>query len=378
MWYLCAMGAFAALAGAGAALADPQILSDAQLANVAAGYYETSPSNRDAIVVGNASGADVHTLAVVGLSDGSQEGSRAVTLVNAAGSSVAIGGNLLDGREPAAIGGSGSAVGQSNRVLQDRPVAAYVADWQVHGVNVVSHKTETTDSAFTGRITPATFEFGGSKTRTDTTTDNNKDPPVTTTDRTTTPITRQVKIGRGVAFAGSVDVVGTAGQIGFSEFSVLDTTFTITTKFEWDGIIFDFTIEDKKTFSLHEEASVSGSVTLQPFSLRAEGVVCQALVGSCQVDAGRHSKASQGQETVLHPARMQGASAEHIVMSDGRLQHDKESRVRLEGDAQRGVAALHVANAGATALANGVNVAAGAALSQATVLRQVNAITQRR
>jgi len=114
------MGAFAALAGAGAALAGPQILSDAQLANVAAGYYETSPSHRDAIVVGNASGADVHTLAAVGLGDRSQEGSRAVTLVNAAGSSVAIGGNLLDGREPAAIGVSGSAVGQSNRVLQDR------------------------------------------------------------------------------------------------------------------------------------------------------------------------------------------------------------------------------------------------------------------
>jgi len=253
-----------------------------------------------------------------------------------------------------------------------------VADWQVHGVNVVSHKTETTDSAFTGRISPATFEFGGSKTRTDTTTDHNEDPPVTTTDRTTTPITRQVKIGRGVAFAGTVDVVGTAGQIGFSEFSELDTTFTITTKFEWNGIIFDFTIEDKKTFRLHEVESVSGSVTLQPFSFRAEGVVCQALVGSCQADAGHHSKASQGQETVLQPARMQGASAEHIVMSDGRLHHDKESRVRLEGDAQRGVAALNVANAGATALANGVNVAAGAALSQATVLRQVNAITQRR
>jgi hypothetical protein len=357
---LRAIGAFAALAGAGTALAGPQILSDAQLANVAAGYYETSPSNRDAIVVGNASGADVHTLAAVGLGDRSQEGARAIALVNTADSSVANGGNLLDGRGPTTTS-SASLAGQSNQILQVSPVAAYVADWQVHGVNTVSHKTKTTDSAFTGRIISQTFDFPGSITT--------GDPP-----------NEKLQIGSGVALAGAVDVTTAAGGIGFSAVSKLDTTITTTTTvtLKWKFLPFTFTVDKDETVTFHEEERVSGSVTLQPFSLRAEGVVCQALVGTCQVDAGHHNTASQGQETVLQPARMQGASAEHIVMSDGRLQHDKESRVRLEGDAQRGVAALNVANAGATALANGVNVAAGAALSQATVLRQVNAMTQRR
>jgi len=366
---LLVISAFAALAGAGAAFGEPVSLSDAQLANVAAGYYETFSSDRNAIVVGDAASADVHLRSTVGIGAESQNGAKAVTLVNGANSSVANGGNIWSGRETAMIGNAVSSLDQSNQILQASAVAAYVAVWQSQGENRFTRKTETFNSEFTGRIIPQVFTFTGSVITGTTETDADGNSSTTTS---TSQTIETLRIGAGAALAGEIDVEAGGAGVTFSDLKKATLVGTATTTAFW-GLI-----SSTETTTVTRVEQNSGSVTLLPFSLHATGVICVALVGSCQADAGSFSSASQSLETTRQPARLQGASAGHIVMSDGVLSQITESRVTLEGNAQRNVAALNAANVAATTLANGVNVATGGAQSAAAVMRQGNAITQRR
>lgn len=373
---LRAIGAVSTLVVAGSAYADAVVLSDAQLANVAAGYYgDRSPSDRDAIIVGDAAAAVVHSSAAVGLGGGSQKGAKAVALINGADSRVASGSNVLDGGHAGSIGDVADPLNQSNRIQQEDPVAAYVADWQLQGVNHASRKVESFDSGFTGGIIARDFRFTGSVTTDTTQTDSDNNSSTTTS---TSHPTETLHVGLGVAMAGEVDVASGAGGISFSDYKTVDTTTTADASFHWSGLVISFAIEKTVTVHSHTEGGVSGGVQLQRFSLHAKGVTCQTLVGSCEPYVGRFSSSSRTEESTLHPAHVQGASAAQIVVGGGELQHDTDNRVTLDNNAQTDFRALNAANVAATTLANGLNVATRTSPSFATGLRQANSITQQR
>ena len=381
MKVLCAFSAVAVLVLAGSALAEPVALSDAELADVAAGYYAPSSSVRDGVIVGNAAVADIHATSAVTLDAAAQSGTMAVSLVNGAHSSVANGSNVWDGRAAMANGVAGASVLQENHIRQRGPAAAWLGDWQLQDVNVERRRTETFDSEFSGGILPQVFTFTGSvTTNTETTKVDSDGNSTTTPSSSTTQLTETLKIGRGVAMAGEVDVSSGAGGITFSETvdSTVDTT--ATTSFSVGFWKFKYTASETTSVHVEESGGISGGIELPPFSLRAKGVFCQALVGSCLPYTGRYSSDSHTEETTLIPARLQDASAARIVMSDGKLQEVIESSVILDGDAQRDVAGIHVVNAAGSRLANGLNVSSGIgsmAQPRAMVLQQHNQINQR-
>jgi hypothetical protein len=378
MKILCAFSAVAALVLAGSALAEPVALSDAELADVAAGYYAPSPSVRDGVIVGNAAVADSHAASAVTLDAAAQSGTKAVALVNGAHSSVANGSNVRDGRAAAT---DGAVVLQENQILQQGPAAAWLGDWQLQDVNVERRHTEIFDSEFSGGIQPQVFTFTGSVTTNTKTTEVDSDGNTTTTpSSSTTALTETLKIGRGVAMAGEVDFVSGAGGITFSETvdSTVDTTATASfTVGFWK---FKYTASETTTVHVEESGGISGGVELPPFSLKAKGVFCQALIGSCLPFTGHYSSDSHTEETTLIPARLQDASAGRIIMSDGELREDIDSQVTLEGGAQRDVTAVHLVNAAGSRLANGLNVSRGigsTTLPRAMGLQQHNQINQR-
>jgi hypothetical protein len=382
MKVLCACSAVAGLVFAGYALAEPVALSDAELADVAAGYYAPSPSVRDGVIVGNAAVADVRVDSTITLDAQAQRQARGVAVVNSAHSDVGNGSNVRDGHEAALIGNVASSLHQSNEILQENPVSGYVADWQLQDVNHSVRKTESFDSEFAGGIIPQVFTFTGNVTTdTLTTTTDSEGNKTTTPSTSTTQLVETLEIGRGVAMAGEVDVVSGAGGIAFSETvdSTVDTTASASfTVGFWK---FKYTHSETTTIHVEESGGISGGIELPPYSLQAKGVFCQALIGSCLPYTGRYSSDSHIEETTLIPARLQGASAGRIVMSDGTLQQEIESDVALEGQAQRDLRALHAVNAAGSQVANGANVARGIGATTlpraAMQLRQNNLITQR-
>jgi hypothetical protein len=377
MKVLCAFSAVAASVLAGSALAEPVALSDAELADVAAGYYAPSPSVRDGVIVGNAAVADIHAASAVTLDAAAQSGTKAVALVNGAHSDVGNGSNVWDGRAVT----DGAVVLQENHILQQGPAAAWLGDWQLQDVNVERRRTETFDSAFSGGIQPQVFTFTGSVTTdTLTTTTDSEGNKTTTPSTSTTQLTETLKIGRGVAMAGEVDIASGAGGITFSETvdSTVDTKATAS--FSIGIWKFKYTVSETTTVHVEESGGISGGIELPPFSLKAKGVFCQALIGSCLPYTGRYSSDSHTEETTLIPARLQGASAGRIVMSDGELREDIDSSVTLKDGAQRDVTAVHLVNATGSRLANGLNVSRGigtTTLPRAMGLQQHNQINQR-
>jgi hypothetical protein len=365
MKVLRAIGAIAALAGTGAALGEPLTLSDAQLAEVAAGYYETSPSRAGAVIAGDAAAVDLHTVSGVQLSSGSQSGAKAVNVVNAAGSGIANGNNLWRSGD-AGIAASAVSFDQSNRIVQEGPAGAYVGDWQVQGVNRATLQTGASTSEFSGGIIPTVFTFTGTIVDSTTTNPGKKDE---NTDTTTSHPTESLRIGEGVAMAGEVDLEVSGAGVAFSTHNTADLTGTATTSVLW-GLI-------KSTTTTHvtRDETNSGEVDLAPFSVHAKGVVCAVIVGSCEPYAGRFSSTSQSSEIVLQPARVRGASAGRIVLSYGALDQSTESHVALEGNAQRNLMGLNAVNAASSAVGNAVNAAQGALPSPGAMI-QANSILQ--
>ena len=373
---LWAIGAVSALAAARSACADVVVLSDTQLANVAAGYYsELSLSARDTVIVGDAAAAVVHSSATVAIGGGSQTEAKAVSLINGADSRVASGSNVLDGRSEGLNSDAADTLNQSNAILQEDPVAGHVADFQLQSVNRASRKVETFDEEFAGGIIARDFNFTGSVTTDTTKTDS--DNHSSTTSSTSHP-TETLHVGLGVALAGEVDVASGAGGITFSDYKTVDTTTTADASFHWSGLLISFTIEKTVTVHSHTEGGVSGDVQLQPFALRAKGVICQTLVGSCEPYVGRFSSTSRSDESTLHPAHIQGASAAQIVFGESGLQRETDRSVALQNNAQAGSRVMNAANVAGTALANGLNVASRTSPSLATGLRQDNSIMQHR
>jgi len=373
----CAFSAVT-LAIACSAYAESVALNDADLANVSAGYYATPDSSRDATVVGDDAVAIIHTNTSVMLDADTQSNTNAVALVNGARSSVANGSNIWDGR----VGMTDNAsILQENRVQQQSTAAAYLGDWQLQGVNVERHRTETFDSEFDGGILPQIFTFTGSIITYTMTTEVDKNGHEKTTPSTSiVPLTEELKVGRGVAMAGEIDFTSGAGGFTFSE--VVDGTVdtTGTTSFSVGVWKFKHTFTESTTVHAEKSGGISGGIELQPFSLRAKGVFCQALIGSCLPYSGHYNSDSHTEETKVFPARLQGASAGQIVMSDGELNNFTDSNVTLEGHAQDGLAAFHAVNASSSQIANGLNVSRGFAptlLPQAMGLQQNNLISQR-
>jgi len=366
------------LAIAGSAYAERFELNDAELANVSAGYYATSGSTRESIVVSGGTVANLHDDTSVMLDTDTQSNTNAVALVNSSRSNVANGSNIRDGQVGMA---EGASVLQQNHIRQQRRAAAYFGDWQLHGMNVERHRTETFDSEFDGGILPQVIPFTGSVVTDTITTEVDKDGNKKTTPSTSTiELTEELKIGRGVAMAGEIELTSGAGGFMFSE--VVDGSMDTTSTTSFSIGVWKFKHTFKESTSVHAEKSggISGGIELQPFSLRAKGVFCQALIGSCLPYTGHYSSDSHTEETDVFPAHLQGASAGQIVMSDGELNNVTDSYVTLEGHAQNGLAAFHTVNASSSQIANSLNVSrsfAPALIPQAIGLQQNNLISQR-
>ena len=368
----CAFGAIAALLLAGTAAAQSVVLGDAQLADVTAGFYDAaSGAPGAAAIVGDSADALVGLTAAVTLDADAQVGAKAAALVNGAHSSVANGSNVWDGRAPTG-GAGGSAALQGNRIRQQGPAPSHLGDWRHEGANQVTSRSETYASSFSGGIEPAVFRFQFTGDG-DTSESGGESRP-----------DEVLRIGKGAAFAGEVNLAADSGSFGFDETDTTTTTITTTATTAIRIKIWKFWItlhesETEITTTAELRSEVSGTVTLPAMSLHAKGVTCSAVIGSCLPYVGEYQASSHTEETTLSPAQLQGGSAERIVTSDGTLHDVRESDIALEGRAQSGIAVLHAVNAAGGRVANGLNVArAGAAtgIPRTAELQQANQIRQ--
>lgn len=331
------------------------------------------------MVVANSAAADRNHAALLVLGGTTQRMTRALTVGNSARSAIANTSNVLDvGGVPAGTGTAGVAsMWQINLVDQQARNAADSGDPRLLGNNSTRRQSQSSSSEFSGGILATEFEFLGSLVTTRTTTDSDGNSSVSTS---TEPRSESLRIGRGVATAGTVAVESGPGRIAFEDRAELDSTATVTSSFQWSGLFFDFTVETATTIVAHTEGGVSGEVVLAPFSVQGEGVICTAQIGSCKPYVGRHSSSDQVAESTLVRADMSHASAGRVVASGAELNEESGGVVALTGLAQQDVGAVHLVNGAASGLANGLNVSRGsAALRPADLigLRQDNRIRQR-
>jgi len=356
----------------GSAAAQPVVLTDAELAGVSAGFYElTSVAQPDTGVVGDSADMQVDRESAVRLDGGAQSRARAAALVNATQSAVANGTNLRDGLDTVESF-------QSNQILQQSAAQAFVGDWRPQDVHQVTRETEAYESSFQGGIEPAVFRFpfhetervdGGSAQPTD----NDRGDEV-------------LRIGKGVAAAGEVDLEVDGSSFGFSETNSTTATIKTIVTAETKIKIWKFTITLKAssevvTTTRELESGVSGTVVMPALSLHEKGVICSVVVGNCLPYVGEYRSSSQSHEITLYPAQVQDASAERVVLSEGELHEARDSSVSLEGGSQARLSALHAVNAAGGRIGNGLNVArasAAGAVRGVAPLRQLNEITQSR
>lgn len=361
------------------AAGQPVSLSDSALGEVVAGYYAPASVRGGGMVVANSATADRNRAAALVLGGSAQRLSRALTLVNSAQSAIANASNVLEaggvqeGANPAGVG----QMWQINLVDQQARNAADSGDPRLLDNNSTRHQSQSSSSEFSGGILATEFEFFGSLVTTRTTTDSDGNSSTSTGSE---PRSESLRIGRGIATAGTVAVASGPGRIAFDDRIELDSSATVTGSFQWSGLFFDFTVETETTVVAHTEGGVSGEVVLAPFSLQGEGVICTAQIGSCKPFVGRHAASSEVEEKTLVPADLRHAGAGRVVASGADLNEDSGGVVALNGLAQQDVGAVHLVNAAASGLANGLNVSRGSSARRPAGLvglRQDNRIRQR-
>jgi hypothetical protein len=328
-------------------------LTDHHLAAITAGDTEIVAGG-GAVVVGNSSTAELQLSNVVELQASSQQHAAGLQLVNAAQSDIGNGLNVWDASSGQRASAAEFILGQSNFALQDQRASSRVDEWKLAGPNVREAFTQSRSITFTGEVlTGFTLE------RTLVVDGNVEEASETT-----------IPGGAGFAAAGTFAIEFGAGSVDIS--SVITATTVTTTETCFNFIFVEFCRSGESTTTLTE--TVGGSTSFEGFSMQVtNGSACFAVVGTCSAEASVSTSLS-GERTVLLPGRMKGAEAEHIAMSDGRLELQKDSAVLLASRAQQSVRALNGINAASSAVSSGVNVVRSAL--RGVVLNQLNAIVQ--
>jgi hypothetical protein len=131
-------------------------------------------------------------------------------------------------------------------------------------------------------------------------------------------------------------------------------------------------------------ADFNGTLCLSIVTTRCDGLQHREHSDETHIDIttttasstqwSQSSSSTSGSETLMSGARMTGAEADLISMSEGDAKLDTESVVHLDAGAQRGLEAFNAVNAAGAMIGNALNVAAPPAVG--TSMSQNNTFTQ--
>jgi len=329
-------------------LAASVTLTDQQLERVAAGTTDYDPANAvqssGGAIVGNSSTANLTTSGDVTISDGVQQGARAVNLVNSAESGMANGVNVWDGSLDSQTTSMQLDVQQSNSVVQDQSRMASLPTYNRPEANISHSVTQTSETTHEGSVDTLQKVLG-----------------------------QEIKAGMGVSIAGQLDANLTGGQIDVS--NSISGSFDGEIGGNIDGIFTDISTK----LDTHIEAGTEQHIswTLPDLVLSVKGAGCYVEIGTCDSKGGY--KDTTTETTITHsPFTLENAKAENIVVDGSTLDANNSYKVVLSGSAQGNVQAVNLANAAGSVVANAVNVSRTPTVGPNLNLGQLNTIVQRR
>jgi len=333
-------------------LAASVTLTDQQLERVAAGTTDYDPANAvqssGGAIVGNSSTANLTTSGDVTISDGVQQGARAVNLVNSAESNVANGVNIWDGRINDVNAATDLDVTQGNSIALDQSRTASLQAYARSDSNILRDYTENSSTTHKGSV-DTSQEISSAENL----------PSV------------DVQVGKGVSLAGQADIFVDAGSLNISNSIALGSTST-TTNVEVGGVA------AKNTSSIVlAKADQSFNWSLPQVTYAIKGAGCVVIMGKCDAD-GSYTLDAIDKTVTLAPFSLENAHAEHIVLDGSTLISSNSYDVALSGSAQSNARAVNLANAAGSVIANAVNVSRTPTVGPNLNLNQINNIVQRR
>jgi hypothetical protein len=321
------------------AQASPVTLSDNALDGVTAGTANQA-SSAGGVIVGNSSSADIVKNGVVTI-DGAQESARAVNMVTSTDSLVGNGFNLLSGQSEQV--GFSKLINneQNNNILQDQLQSARVPDYVRSEANVNKTTSEVSTMSNVGEVVTIQKVFG-----------------------------QEIKAGKGVSIAGSLEGKLTGGNITFD--NELHTSANINGGFDILGDVFNATAD--ATITLDTKQKLDWTLPDLDLNLKAAG--CWVVMGTCKAD-GSFDTTLGTTENTRSPFSLKNAEAEYIVVDESQLNVTSTYGVSLLGGAQKGARAVNLVNASGSTVANGVNIARTPVSFNTINLNQTNTIVQR-
>ncbi|MDH5571655.1 MAG: hypothetical protein OEY89_07815, partial [Gammaproteobacteria bacterium] len=316
-------------------------MSAADMDRLTAGSADRMAASGGA-VIGNDSSAKISSLGTVTLDSQSQEGAKALNLVNSSESTVANGLNIWDGQNSASgINAPGNKIEQSNSISQDQRRVASLPTYNRPEANIEESWSNTGSASSASTHNELNKVTDLSTTSSSMTTDVD-----THIDAQSKIFGQEIKAGKGVAMAGQVDVELDAGK------------FEITLAAGLLGII---------------EGEAKLTLDLPKLEVHAEGAGCAVLNGSCDAkgttdrvntthdDNSTHyaldtsSDSSEaytevGAKLTRSAFEIEGALGEYIVVDNSTLDVTTDYSVNLSGAAQAGLNALNVVNAAGSAV----------------------------
>jgi len=313
-------------------------LSDDIMDEITAGNASEA-SSAGGVIVGNSSAANIVKNGMV-LIDGAQENVRAVNLVTSTDSLVANGFNLHSGRSEE---GSASAVvnnTQDNHIIQDQIQSASVPDYVRSEANINRTSSEISSMSNVGEVVTVQKIFG-----------------------------QEIKAGKGVSIAGSIEADLTGGSITFE--NELHTEAELSGGFDILGDL--FSADSSATITLTTKQTLDWILPNLLLDLKAAG--CWVVMGTCTAD-GSFDSNLQTAENIRSPFRLQDAEAEYIVVDESQLVVTSTYGVTLSNGAQKDARAINLVNASGSTVANGVNISRTPNQVGTINLSQLNTIIQ--
>ena len=341
-----------ALAASPLAMAGPVVLTDQQLERVSAGSsnYEhgNTATGSGGAIVGNYSTANLTTSGDVSLKDGTQQGARAVNLVNSAESGVANGVNVWDGRINEAGAATILDVTQDNSITQDQSRTASLQSYARTDANIDRDFSDWSLTKHKGSVDTTQAIGSGADL-----------PSV------------DVQVGKGVSIAGQADLFIDGGSMTFSNSVVLGSSHTVT-NVDIGGAAVKNTLDITLA-----RADQKFDWTLPEVTYAVKGAGCVVIMGKCDADGSYETSVIEN--TVTHaPFSLDKAQAEYIVLDGSTLETHNSYNVSLTGSAQSNARAVNLANAAGSVVANAVNVSRTPMVGPNLNLSQINTIVQRR
>ena len=345
-------------------------LEDRQLDRITAGHTDggNSAQDRGGAIVAAGSEATISNSGSVSLDGGSQQGARALNLVNAAQSRVANGVNVWDGRMENQTEATELKVQQGNQVVQQGNSGyASLPGYQRTDANVSSSYSSSEHSQ-----TSSTDKFTNDSnvdTRQIISTSNGSS---SVGDMASPTPNVDLKAGQGISGTGKLDIHVDAGSVDVG----VAAGASVKTEFEGTlGATHSNTAQANYKADLHWD--------LPKLDLSFDGGICYVELGTCSAKGSRESTSSAEADKqasysqVVHaPVAVQDAKAEYIVVDESKLTATTNYSVILKGNSQQDARAFNLINAAGSLIANAVNVARTPTVGPVLNLNQTNLIVQ--